>query len=68
MDSIGGLRAAGLSKLLHTNIVTAYSPDCCGIHETEGENDCPFVRLPVIQDSDSTAPDESWIWARYTKG
>ena len=59
LTEVVGDSAVGLSTLSHTNTVAVYEPEAAGIHDIAGLNDCPAVKLPVIQDSETVTPSES---------
>ena len=59
VTEVVGDSAVGLSTLSHTNTVAVYEPEAAGIHDIAGLSDCPAVKLPVIQDSETVTPSES---------
>jgi hypothetical protein len=59
VTEVVGDSAVGLSTLSHTNTVAVYEPEAAGIQDIAGLNDCPAVKLPVIQDSETVTPSES---------
>ena len=65
VTEVVGDSAVGLSTLSHTNTVAVYEPEAAGIHDIAGLNDCPAVKLPVIQDSETVTPLASCTCTKY---